>query len=99
MVMRLCRRSFCSISRQAIMTLFSKKRSCNKHALWLTLVLWALASICHSSTRAAEPPSKPGDAGFPASLSGVEDSGKFFVYVNEDRVATVDFKWHADGAF
>ncbi len=35
----------------------------------------------------------------PAPLSGFSDEGKFFLYVNEDLVANMTFKWQADGTF
>jgi putative CocE/NonD family hydrolase len=35
----------------------------------------------------------------PAPLSGFKDEGVFFLYVNEDRVATLRFQWHPDGSF
>jgi putative CocE/NonD family hydrolase len=33
----------------------------------------------------------------PASLAGLEDSGVFLLYQNEDRVGTITFKWQAGG--
>ena len=35
----------------------------------------------------------------PAPLSGFKDEGVFFLYLNEDRIATMKFQWQADGAF
>jgi uncharacterized protein len=35
----------------------------------------------------------------PAPLSGFPDEGAFFLYWNEERVATVNFRWMADGTF
>jgi len=39
----------------------------------------------------------PAAQALPAPLSGFEDSGVFLLYQNEDRVATITFKWQADG--
>ena len=35
----------------------------------------------------------------PAPLSGFEDKGSFHLYVNEDRIAVLDFEWKRDGSF
>lgn len=35
----------------------------------------------------------------PAPLSGFKDEGVFFLYLNEDRIATMKFQWQTDGAF
>ena len=35
----------------------------------------------------------------PAPLSGFKDEGVFFLYLNEDRIATMKFQWQADGSF
>ncbi len=35
----------------------------------------------------------------PAPLAGFKDEGIFLLYVNEERVATVKFKWQKDGSF
>ncbi len=35
----------------------------------------------------------------PASLAGFQDEGTFLLFVNEDRVGTLKFKWAADGSF
>src|SRR5690348_16054894 len=35
----------------------------------------------------------------PASLAGFKDAGSFGVYVNEERVISITFKWQPDGAF
>jgi len=35
----------------------------------------------------------------PAPLSGFSDQGTFFLYLNEERVARIDFQWKADGTF
>ncbi len=45
----------------------------------------------------AQPPS-PGPAQ-PASLAGFEDQGAFHLYINEDPIGTITFRWLADGTF
>ncbi len=35
----------------------------------------------------------------PASLAGFKDEGTFHLFVNEERIGTMKFKWSSDGAF
>jgi putative CocE/NonD family hydrolase len=54
------------------------------------------------SSAAEEPPNARAGAdaaALPASLSGIKDKGVFFVYINEDRLATSTFEWQEDGRF
>jgi putative CocE/NonD family hydrolase len=46
---------------------------------------------------ATQPASAP--ATQPASLAGFSDQGTFSLYVNEERVGTIQFQWKPDGAF
>ena len=48
------------------------------------------------SAAAAEEASSPA---LPFSLSGFEDQGRFLLYKNEERLATMDFEWTPAGAF
>jgi putative CocE/NonD family hydrolase len=59
-------------------------------ALLLIAPAWA-----QDKTKEAEikPPIRP------ASLAGFEDEGTFYIYLNEDRLATIKFKWQKDGSF
>ncbi|HZU34273.1 MAG TPA: CocE/NonD family hydrolase [Gemmataceae bacterium] len=55
-----------------------------------------------SSGPAADPPKKPaGDKppALPAPLSGFKDEGTFALYLNEDRLATITFRWQTNGTY
>src|SRR5206468_5248096 len=42
---------------------------------------------------------KASPSAVPASMAGFTDEGTFAVYKDEDRLATMTFKWHTDGTF
>jgi putative CocE/NonD family hydrolase len=50
-----------------------------------------------ASAPAQDPPAKP--AALPAPLSGFKDEGVFRIYQKETQIATITFKWQADGGF
>jgi putative CocE/NonD family hydrolase len=56
------------------------------------VVLIACISPALADDRANSPP-------LPAPVSGVNDEGTFAVYKDEERLATMTFKWQADGSF
>ncbi|MGD0200037.1 MAG: CocE/NonD family hydrolase [Bryobacteraceae bacterium] len=71
-----------------------------KTVVLLFLALLAAAQV--SGQPAAPAPqgaAAPAESGLPAPLSGFSDSGTFYLYVNEDRVGTLRFKWQPDGSY
>ncbi|MCK4342844.1 MAG: CocE/NonD family hydrolase [Phycisphaerae bacterium] len=46
---------------------------------------------------ATQPTTQP--VALPASLAGFSDQGEFLIYKNEERVATIEFKWEPDGSY
>jgi putative CocE/NonD family hydrolase len=63
--------------------------------------LWFLCSG-NLQALAQDNAQKPADtkpAALPASLSGFSDEGTFHLYKNEDKLATITFKWQSDGSF
>jgi putative CocE/NonD family hydrolase len=45
---------------------------------------------------ASQPASAP--AGLPVSLAGFADEGTFYLFVNEERLVTIETKWKSDGS-
>jgi putative CocE/NonD family hydrolase len=62
-------------------------------ALWTIVATSALAQEKPKAADEAKPPV------LPASLAGFEDEGVFHLYLNEDRLATIKFRWQKDGNF
>lgn len=58
----------------------------------------AIAVIVAASAIAQE--TRPaGESGLPATMAGFSDKGRFGLYVNEERIATIESEWRPDGAF
>jgi putative CocE/NonD family hydrolase len=62
----------------------------------LILLLAPLFLVAQEPTKKPDAEAKPV---LPASLGGFEDSGTFHVYVAEERLITIEFKWKKDGSF
>ncbi|MBI3950252.1 MAG: CocE/NonD family hydrolase [Acidobacteria bacterium] len=62
-----------------------------------------VVSTCSSTgwaqSQSQQPTEPPQVAALPVPLSGFSDEGAFHVYLNEDRLATISFKWQPDGTF
>ena len=58
--------------------------------------LLALALVAARGQEATQPTSAP--AGLPVSLAGFTDEGTFFLFVNEERIATLETQWKSDGS-
>lgn len=75
----------------------------NYYAIRLCLFLvLVLASLARAQEQAASPDQskqEAGEVGLPVSMAGFSDEGTFYVYKNEDRIVTSEFKWSPDGRF
>jgi putative CocE/NonD family hydrolase len=67
--------------------------------LYEALALMGLGSLTTFVQGSAQEPATSPPAALPAPLSGFSDEGVFLLYQNEDRLATVSFKWQADGTY
>ncbi|MFH0982230.1 MAG: CocE/NonD family hydrolase [Planctomycetota bacterium] len=67
----------------------------------LPTLLWAACVV--PAVRAEEPTTLPTRADqvrpLPAPLAGFSDEGTFWVYKDEERLITINFKWFPDGTF
>ena len=54
-----------------------------------------LAAIVARGQETTQPASAP--AGLPVSLSGFTDDATFYLYVNEERIVTIETRWKSDG--
>ncbi|MFQ6109273.1 MAG: CocE/NonD family hydrolase [Candidatus Aminicenantales bacterium] len=68
--------------------------------LFLTALIIPLVFILISWSPLQEEPAKAAEEkAVPASLAGFSDEGVFRVYVNEDPLVEIHFKWEKEGAF
>jgi putative CocE/NonD family hydrolase len=66
------------------------------------IVSLCLLVVLDVTARAGAGPAKPAEAApaaLPVAMNGFEDEGVFFLYQKEARLATMTFKWQADGSF
>jgi putative CocE/NonD family hydrolase len=64
--------------------------------LFILFLILTMALLCVAQEKEEE---KSEELSYKVSLAGIEDSGTFYLYVREDRLATIDFNWSKDGRF
>jgi putative CocE/NonD family hydrolase len=63
----------------------------------LVVIAAATPAALAQGTKPAAAETQP--AALPAPLSGFHDEGAFGLYVNEERLAAIEFRWQPDGAY
>jgi len=68
--------------------------------LCVILILFSSLNLAPSvQGQSQQPAESPQATALPVPLSGISDEGVFHMYVNEDHVGTITFKWQTDGTF